>query len=176
MMARRSIGMGSLAFAAALVGLAGFAANWRLSIRNAPKNGLPRELSQRIKEEYPLPSGQADAAAVPRETFAAFLTANPFSPERRRQPAVLDGPEGAGGPGQPNQPPAPKFIFKGRMLLGSRERAILEDVSAGKTYFLEVGQGVANFKVLDIDEKQVILSDPQTHEEVTVSLTSAAGP
>ena len=66
----------------------------------------------------------------------------------------------------------PQFIYKGRINLGKKQRAVIEETTAKKTYFLEVGQAVAGFKVLDIQEKQVILSDPQTSKEVAVSLAS----
>ena len=175
MMARNASDYATLAAAGTLVVVAGFIGSWRLSIRHEPKNGLPKESWERVKEEYPLPDEQVSDVVVPTETFTDFLTANPFSPERRQLPPSSDQAAGPGS-GEPVPPPAPKFIYKGRMQLGLRQRAILEDLSIGKTYFLEVGQGVANFKVLDIDEKRVLLSDPQTHEEVTVSLTSTAGP
>ena len=176
MMARNALNDGALVAAGALVVAAGFIGSWRLSIRHEQKNGLPKESWQRIKEEYPLPSEQVSDVVVPTETFTAFLAANPFSPQRRQLPPPSDQAGGSGEAGREAKPPAPKFIYKGRMQLGSRQRAILEDSSIGKTYFLEVGQGVANFKVLDIDEKRVLLSDPLTHEEVAVSLTSTAGP
>jgi hypothetical protein len=70
---------------------------------------------------------------------------------------------------------SPKFVYKGRINVGSRQRAILEDAAARKTYFLEVGQAVAGFKVLDIAENRVVLSDPQTNQEVVVSLSPPSG-
>ena len=176
MIARSALSYSAVAVASTLVIVAGFTGSWRLSIRREEKSGLPKESWERIKEEYPLPSERVSDVVIPTETFTAFLAANPFSPQRLQLPASSDGSGAASKEGTGALPPVPKFAYKGRMQLGSRQRAILEDSSIGKTYFLEVGQGVANFKVLDIDEKRVLLSDPLTHEEVAVSLTSTANP
>ena len=167
---------GALMAAAALVVVAALVGAWRFSIRPGAKQAMPSEAWQRIKEEYPLPAKQASDIALPTETFTSVLKANPFSPKRRQVPEQAGQAAGGDSSTGATQPPAPKFVYKGRMQLGSRQRAILEDSAAQKTYFLEVGQAVASFKVLDIDEKRVLLSETQTHEEVAVPLASTADP
>ena len=111
-----------------------------------------------------------------KEMADAMVRANPFSSQRR---AIPQPPEGATGgrEGQAGSPAAqPRFSYKGRIQLGARQRAILEDTTGHKTYFLEVGQEVTGFKVLDIAENQVVLSNEQTQEELVVPLTSTALP
>ena len=174
-MAHKAADYGALAAAVTLVIVAALVGAWRFSIRPGAK-AIPVEAGQRIKEEYPLPAKQASDIALPTETFTAVLEANPFSPQRRQVPEQAGQAAGGDSGAGTAQPPAPKFVYKGRMQLGSRQRAILEDSAIQKTYFLEVGQAVASFKVLDIDEKRVLLSETQTHEEVAVPLASTAGP
>ena len=60
--------------------------------------------------------------------------------------------------------------------MGAVRRAIVEDAANKKTYFLQVGQEVAGFKVLDIDESQVILSDLNTQKQMVVSRSLATSP
>lgn len=175
-MARNSVDFGSWAAVSALLVAAALVGAWRLSIKPGGNQTLPAEAWQSVKDAYPLPPQQPSDIAVPTETFTSVLEANPFSRQRRQAITQSDQAPGADAGGQPAAPPAPKFVYKGRMQLGSRQRAILEDTAVKKTYFLEVGQEVADFKVLDIDEKRVLLSEPQTHEEVAVPLASTAGP
>ncbi len=173
--ADRPIPMG-VAGAAGLLFLVMIAAAWwRFSLVRTRSDALPREAWERVKERYPLPMDAAPAEALTPETAASLVEANPFSPQRRNVPPPSDQSSG-GNASIAQAPPAPKFAYKGRVHLGARQRAVIEETTGGKTYFLEVGQEVAGFKVLDIDEKRVLLSDPQTHEEVAVSLTSAASP
>jgi hypothetical protein len=60
--------------------------------------------------------------------------------------------------------------------MGTKQRAVLQDVTSQKTYFLQLGQEVAGFKVLDIAENRVLLSDPHTQEEVVVPITTKPSP
>ena len=60
--------------------------------------------------------------------------------------------------------------------MGNQQRAIVEEGASHKTYFLQVGQTVAGFKVLDIGQKQVVLSNLATQEELVVSLASLTAP
>ena len=122
-----------------------------------------------------MPLELAEAQKLSPEIFEAIISANPFSPVRRIAPP-------SGAPGSGDRPadvtasPTPEFTYKGLITLGSRQRAILEEVATHKTHFLEVGQDVAGFKVLDIAENRVVLSDPQTKEEIVVSVASKASP
>ena len=130
---------------------------------------------EQVKSQYALPADPGASPVISAELFEAVVSANPFSPERRTPAAGAAGP-GTGTPGHAVEPPAPKFAFRGRINVGSHKRAIVEDLAGHKTYFLEVGQEVAGFKVLDIAETQVVLSDAQSHEAVILSLASTSGP
>ena len=129
-----------------------------------------------VQEQYPIPQEPPEAPKLSPETTEAIIAANPFSPKRRSAPPAVESGTGDGGTPQPAEPPKPKFTFKGLIKLGNRSRAIVEDTVNHKTYFLEVGQEVAGFKVLDIAEKQVVLSDLLTREEVVVSIAPKATP
>ena len=122
-----------------------------------------------------MPPELTDAQKVSPEIFEAIISANPFSPVRRI--ATPSGESRPGeGPAELTAPPKPQFAYKGLIKLGNRQRAILEETTTHKTHFLEVGQEVAGFKVLDIAENRVVLSDPQTKEELVVSVASKASP
>jgi len=161
-----------VAFLAMLLALgAGGAWQWQRTVFQAKRIELTSESWDRVKQDYPM-AESAPSTEWPADVAEAVLKANPFSPQRR--PVAAKGEGGAEGGSLPTPaPPKPQFAFKGQINLGQRKRAILEDLSAHKTYFLEVGQEVAGFKVLDIGENQVVLSDPQTREEVAVSLASS---
>ena len=151
---------------------------WHTSVFRTQPIEVKGESWDRVKETYPLP-GEAPprSPTVSPDLVEALVHANPFSPERRLNPPPLpDATESGGASSAAKEPPAPKFAYKGGVNLGKRQRAIVEDTANHKTYFLEVGQEVAGFKVLDIAENRVVLSDPQTHEEVVVSLATTAPP
>jgi hypothetical protein len=144
---------------------------WRQRVvRVAQPPELASDPWEDVKADYPIPDA-SPAVAGTAQIVEAVLKANPFSPHRR--PLAANDGAGAGAGGSTSHaPPRPQFAFKGQINLGQRKRAIMEDAAAQKTYFLEVGQEVAGFKVLDIGENRVVLSDPQTREEVVVALTS----
>lgn len=147
---------------------------WRSSVfhtKRAPPAAAPWT---HVREQYPLPPEPGEDEKLSAEVFDAILTANPFSPDRRAKPPSGTSSGDASAPAV--TPPAPAFVYKGLVKLGNRQRAIVEDVTSRKTHFLEVGQEVAGFKVLDIAENRVVLSDPQTKEEIVVSVASKASP
>ncbi len=148
---------------------------WRSTIFHAKRIEIRDQGWDRAKEEYPLITELPVLPTLSTETVEAVIRANTFSAQRRLKPPST-GAEAAGGGGELLVPPKAKFLFKGRINLGKRQRAIVEEAVTHKTYFLEVGQEVAGFKVLDIAENQVVLSDLQTHEEVIVSLAAPAAP
>ena len=124
-----------------------------------------------------MPGPMQEPPMLSQEMADAVVRADPFSPQRRLVPPPATGGTGdREGSGDGGQPPQPAFTYKGRVHLGQRQRAIVEETTTRKTYFLEVGQEVAGFKVLDIAENQVVLSNLHTHEEVVVSLTTTALP
>ena len=146
---------------------------WRSSVFQSPRQEAPLESWNQLKDAYPLPSASQVLPTLPNEVVDAVLRANPFSPQRRAVATDVGNPQQGSGTGMaPVVSGPPQFIYKGRINLGKKQRAVIEETTAKKTYFLEVGQAVAGFKVLDIQEKQVILSDPQTSKEVVVSLAS----
>ena len=124
-----------------------------------------------VQHDYPMVQGVPEVPTLPAEVAEGVVRANPFSPRRRLVPSATDGGDTEDG-GSATKPAKPVFTYKGRINLGQRQRAIVEETASGKTYFLEVGQEVAGFKVLDIAENRVVLSDLQTNEEVVVSLIS----
>ena len=143
---------------------------WRSAISRIPPIELKDEPSDRVKEQFPVPQEDSEPPRVSAEMIESVVRANPFSPKRRLAPPAAGGGAGPGA-SEGTAAAAPKFAYKGRINVGRQPRAIVEDTAAHKTYFLEVGQEVAGFKVLDIDEKRVVLSDPRTKEEIAVSLT-----
>lgn len=174
MVAHPSFGK-SIGLAASVGLIAVGVGGWRLTVFRAARPEVAGEPWAHVREQYPMPQEVEEPLTLSPETSEAVVAANPFSPKRRVVPVPADGGTANGGSGTA-EPPKPQFAFKGLIKLGAKSRAILEDLQAHKTYFLEVGQDVAGFKVLDIAENQVLLSDPQTHEEVVVSVTSKAGP
>lgn len=154
------------------------AATWWWQLRVFRPSPTERPSAPRDHGPTPSMSGAPEQAPslFSKDMADAIIRANPFSPQRR---AISQPPDGSsGGPeGQAVSPAAqPRFSYKGRIQLGARQRAILEDTTSHKTYFLEVGQEVTGFKVLDIAENRVVLSNDHTHEEVVVPLASTALP
>ena len=147
---------------------------WRSTVFQTARDELTPEPWQHVLEQYPIPADPEAAPNLSPETFEAVVSANPFSPVRRIAASPGDGGQTPGADVTPPEVLPPKFVYKGLITMGPRRRAIVEDVTAHKTHFLEVGQEVAGFKVLDIAENRVVLSDPKTHEEVIVSVTSKA--
>ena len=147
---------------------------WQSTVfHSAP--GAPAAMSwKHVQEQYPIPSEPQEPQKVSPEAFEAIMAANPFSSDRRLKPPTDVSSDG--GPSAPSAAPAPQFVYKGLIKFGNRQRAILEDLTTHKTHFLEVGQEVAGFKVLDIAENRVVLSDSQTNEELVVSIASKASP
>ena len=149
--------------------------SWQRMVCRARTTDVKSEPWEKIKTEYPIIQDAPETPQISSQTIDTMVQANPFSPARRLPPAPAGG-EASGGGGEPQQASSPKFLFKGRINLGQRQRAIVEETTTHKTYFLEVGQEVAGCKVLDIAENRVVLSDPKTNQEVVVSLASPAAP
>jgi len=137
--------------------------------RKAEKAGV--EPWRHVRERYPMPEtfGGADDRAA--SVLQSIVRANPFSPMRRQAPPEEHA---SNQPAAPPPPPPAQFVFKGRVSMGTTQRAVLEDLTTHKTYFLQVGQEVAGFKVLDIEENRVLLSDLHKQEELTIALTQSS--
>ena len=145
---------------------------WQADVFRAPRDEVKRESWEGVKDTYPMPKENAEPPQLSSDLAESVVRANPFSPKRRLVPAA-GGPSGSDAA---SKPATPRFLYKGRINLGQRQRAIVEETTAHKTYFLEVGQEVAGCKVLDIAENRVVLSDPQTRQEIIVSLTAPGSP
>ena len=143
---------------------------WHGTVFRAPRVEIGGENWDPVKQAYPLPATSGEMPEGSTAALETILQENPFSAERH--PASSGGSEAPDGQAEPAQPDKPAFLYKGRINMGQRQRAIMEDPAAKKTYFLEVGQVVATFKVLDITESQVLLSDTESSETVVVPLTS----
>ena len=144
---------------------------WRAQVFHTPHPQPPRPSWEHVHAAYPLPQPVSLSLTLSSEMVDAIMDANPFSPQRRVDPARKGQSETAGSA---TEIPKPKFIYKGRIQFGQRQRAIVEEVTTHKTHFLEVGQEVTGFKVLDISENQVLLSDPAANEPLALPLSSAA--
>ena len=162
--------------AAVLVVITAMTLWWRIGVfrARAKPSGVTDGAWEQVKEAYPLPHDHTRSPTFSRASAGAVMEANPFSPQRRAVPPT----SGGGGEEEPGiiiEPPRPKFTFKGQITVGKQLRGIVEDTNTGKTLFLEVGQEVAGLKVLDISQRQVVLWDPSTQEELVVTLP-LAGP
>lgn len=149
---------------------------WRSTVFHARAAAIIKEEPwQHVKEHYPEPKDSAQLPALSSETVEAMVHANPFDATRRLIPAA-EGAAAEGGASQIAPPSAPQFVYKGLVTLGTKRRGIVEDTTIHKTYFLEVGQEVTGFKVLDIAENRVLLSHLKTNEEIVVSVSEKKSP
>jgi hypothetical protein len=165
----------SVVLAAVLIGAAAASWQWFAHVRGSPQLAVATGDSwDHVKQSYPAVTAPVDPPRLPPATVEAVISSNLFAPHRFAEPVGASGTATGAGDGG-FMPQTPQFIYKGRVQLGNRQRAVMEDSAAKKTYFLEVGQEVAGFKVLDIAENQVVLSDPQSHQEVVVSLALPGG-
>ena len=165
----------SVALALALVAATAAVWWWQISVFRTPQVDVREEMWKRVKDEYPIVNDNQPTASFSLENAAAVARANPFSPTRHVVPrSVPEGKEGGGG--EAGEFLTPRFIYRGHIRVGQSQRAILEDAATKKTHFLEVGQEVAGFKVLDIAQQQVVLWNVKTQERVVVSLVSATSP
>lgn len=166
----------SVALALIMAAGMGLAWWWRQRVVRAKPTETIEASWEHVKREYPLSLELVEPPRLSAETATAVVRANPFSPERFRAPGPASGGEGdPGGSGGAPVIAPPRFVYKGRVNFGKSQRAIVEETTSRKTHFLEVGQEVTGFKVLDISETRVLLSNLKTREEVVVSLT-ATGP
>lgn len=163
----------AVVFAVAMGGLAIGAWWWRFDVIGSTMIDVPAPSWEHVKDHFPMPPAIPEEPAEAGEILQTFMDANPFSVLRRYAPPPVE--QSAERP-TVEEPGRTVLKYKGRIQLGRRQRAVLEDVTAGKTHFLQVGQVVAGYKVLDISEEQVLLSDPQTNEEVALFRASEERP
>jgi hypothetical protein len=146
---------------------------WKASVEAQANRQTLGESWQQVKEAYPLPETDLSASRLSAEQIEAILQANPFSPLRRALPAR--GSDASQDDGSASASAIePRFVYKGRIDLGGRSRAIVEETTSRKTHFLEVGQELAGFKVLDIAENRVVLSNLRTDEQIIITIAAPA--
>jgi len=175
MMAARPSPAGAWVFAVSMFAVAVGSWWWRGNLSDAATVELPVQSWKEAESRYPFPEEVSLADGLTQEVLSELVESNPFSPLRRHVPepagTVRAAPVPSGGADQ-----QVLLQFKGLIQLGERQRAIVEDVGAKKAHFLEVGQEVAGYKLLDITESRVLLSDVSTGEEVTLFRSSEASP
>jgi hypothetical protein len=166
------------ALAAAFFWLAFAAAAWQWQRTTLDRLERPavQEPWEHVRERFPMEESIKPASTVSEAWLQVVTHANPFSSKRREvatptQPDALQLSTSA-----PPPPPPALFLYKGRVQMGSKQRAVLEDAAGKKTYFAEVGQTVAGHEVLEIDDERVVLLSQQTGETLTVALMINEGP
>ena len=142
---------------------------WQHQVRASRKAPALTEPWKHVREQFPLPAADDEMMVAPELKLEAMVKANPFSAKRREEPPKPAAGGAQGGKAEVKAPP--KFVYKGRVTMGANQRAVVEDLTTKKTHFLQVGQEVAGFRVLDIGETQVVLSSPTSPEPLTLSLT-----
>lgn len=161
----------AIATSMVLAGLALGAWVWQDHVRQTQPKPVVTEPWQQITQQLPMPTALDAPSTVTTESLQAVVKANPFSPLRRLAPKSAASEAAA-----PVKPPTPVFAYKGRVVMGTKQRGILEDAQQKKTFFVQVGQDVAGFHVEDIAEDHVVLVNLQTKETVNVPLASKTAP
>ena len=156
--------------AAVLSALAGGAWWWQQAVRRQPAPASLTEAWDQVRQEFPMPEEVKSPPETGEDVLQAVVRANPFSPQRYQAPQG-SGSGGSSGSPAPVETAPPQYVYKGRILMGKKQRAVVEDVTVKKTFFLEVGQDLSGLKVLDISETQVVLSKPNSQETLVLSLT-----
>ena len=141
---------------------------WQNHVHATQPKPIATEPWQHVKEQLPMPSPLEDASAVSTDALQAVVQANPFSPLRRNVPKSAASEASQA----PSKPAAPVFSYKGRVVMGAKQRGILQDSQQKKTFFVQAGQDVAGFNVKDITEDHVVLINLQTKEELVLGLAS----
>lgn len=150
--------------------------SWQRSVFRSQQADVKTDPWKKVESDYPITQELPPVPKLSVERVDAVIRANPFSPARRSAAQPTEGGPASAGQAVVEEPDVAQFVYKGRINLGNRQRAIVEDTGSHKTYFLEVGQAVAGFKVLDIAENRVVLLDPSTNQEVVVSMATPSSP
>ena len=168
-MSARETPVEAIVAAVILMGLSSAAWSWRQAIRHHQSPAVETERWEHVRKLFPEPQPLEMPSETGAETLQSVVHANPFS--RLRRHLTKEASETAGS-STPTEPVPPQFVFKGRMVMGTKERGILEDRQQKKTYFVQTGQEVAGFSVVAIAEDQIVLSNRKTNEELRIPLTS----
>ncbi|MBI4354123.1 MAG: hypothetical protein HY595_02690 [Candidatus Omnitrophica bacterium] len=150
------------------VTLAFMAWQWQQAIRRRQPPLVVAEHWEHVKELFPTPEALESPSATDPETLQRVVQVNPFSRQRRHvsKPAEETAAE--------EKPLPVSFVFKGRVVMGAKQRGILEDRRQKKTVFVQAGQEVSGFQVVDIKEEEMVLLNLETKEELHVPLASKA--
>lgn len=160
----------SMVLAGVLAGVSLAAWQWQRTLHARQPSSVLTERWEHVRELFPPPEPFRIPSETTAETWQGLLRANPFSRARRHvPPAAAEAPTGA-----PEEPLPPQFVFKGRVSMGTKQRGILEDRRQKKSHFVQVGQDVLGFRVVEIAEDHIVLSDLKTNERVDIPLASKA--
>lgn len=131
---------------------------------------LPRPPEEReLERSFPVPPLSLEALQR-TEDFTAYTPLLEHDPFVRIQTAPSE--QGA-APAPLETPVASQLAFRGRVVLGTRQVAVIEVESSHETFFVGIGQDVEGFKVIDIAEERVVLSK-SPEEQVTLRLAEEA--
>ena len=147
--------------------LTAMAAVWqhRMTRRMGPSSET--ESWQQVRERFPMPAETTTAPPFAEGLPDMIVQANPFSSDRRppASPASSTTTQAAA-------PVPARFAYKGRIMMSGTPRAIMEDVAKKKTHFVQVGQELQGYRVEEIQERAVIVSDLATQESRVIPLAT----
>lgn len=141
---------------------------WQRAMQQRQPSALVSEHWEHVHELFPAPDPFRLPSDTAPEVLQGVVRANPFSRGRRHVPPP---PSGA-AEGAPEKPLPPQFAFKGRVVMGTKQRAVLEDRRAKKTHLVQAGQEIEGFTVVEIAEDHVVLSNHKTAEQLNIPLAS----
>jgi hypothetical protein len=141
---------------------------WQHITQQRQPPAVASEHWEHVRDLFPAPEAFRLPSETAPEALQGVVRANPFSRGRRHVPQPATGtPAGA-----PEKPLPPQFAFKGRVVMGSKQRGVLEDRRKKKTHLVQVGQEIEGFTVVEIAEDHVVLSNAETAEQLNIPLAS----
>lgn len=117
---------------------------------------LPRPPEEReLQRAFPVPPLALEQLQATEDftAYAPLLEQDPFARIQTATPST-DAPEPVAAPMES------QLHFRGRVVMGQRQVAVIEVESSHETLFVGVGQEVDGLKVIDIAEDRVVLSKP----------------
>jgi hypothetical protein len=143
---------------------------WYASTKTQPPVSLETQKWELVRERFPMPDRSGELSGAKAVALESMVSSDPFSPMRGQATQQASEENTQTTATNLPEPQHAKFVYKGRILMGNSERAILEDLTTGKTYFLQVGQEVEGHKVLDILDTAVVLLPVFSKEPITLNL------
>ena len=99
-----------------------------------------------------------------------------YTPLIEQDPFVrVQTPNSAASPAAAPSPAEATLRFRGRVVLGGRQMAVIESTDAHETFFVGVGQEIQGLKVVDITEERVIVSKTPD-QQITLRLADESRP